>query len=45
MRHANLQHGLYANFNGKHFVGGIGRSKENKNHHETSFIRKNIFSK
>jgi len=28
MQHANLQHGLFANSNGQHFLGGAGRSTQ-----------------
>jgi len=28
MQHLNLQQGLFANFNGKHFVGKVGRREE-----------------
>jgi len=28
MQHMHLQHGLFAIFNGKHFVDGIGRNKK-----------------
>ena len=36
MQHLNLQQGLFANFNGKHFVGKVGRREEK------SFLWKNI---
>jgi len=28
MQHINLQYGLFATFNRKHFIGGVGRSNE-----------------
>jgi len=39
-QHMNLQCGLFANFNGKHFVGELGRSKKNS---WNSLFKKNYF--
>jgi len=42
----NLQHGFFANFNGKHFVGEVRRSKVKtiKICHEIAFVE-NSFSR
>jgi len=42
MRKLNLQHGLFANFNGKYLVGAFGCSKE-KNCFSFFFRGKTIF--
>ena len=34
----NLRHGLFANFNGKHFVVGAGRSNEKYNSSNKFFL-------
>jgi len=48
MQHVNLQRGLFANFNWKHFVGAV-RCSTQKNRHEffpwkIEFLRKTCFS-
>jgi len=40
----NLQHGLFSNFNGKHFICGVGPSKEKKFVMKV-LLGKNIFAK
>ena len=47
VQYTDLQHGLFANLYGKHFIGRVGRSNENFNMKffflKIKFFEKNVF--